>query len=295
MPHRHARDEVRLAPPPASLVEPLVRAVLLEDFGLGGDITSDAVVPSNARMLAALVAREAGVLAGLDVALTAFRLLDSEVSIEVAVHDGEALEPGRRIAALAGNARAMLAAERSALNLLQHLSGVASATAAYVRAVAGTRAAIADTRKTTPGLRALEKYAVRAGGGRNHRLRLDDAVLIKDNHIAVAGGIAKALGAVRARIGHLVKVEIEVDSLAQLDEVLEHCDGVDAVLLDNFSLDDLREAVRRVRGRLVVEASGGVRLETVAAIAATGVDVISAGALTHSARALDIGLDVVAG
>ncbi len=181
-----------------------------------------------------------------------------------------------------------------AINLLSHLSGIATATAAYV-AAAGGRCAISETRKTLPGLRALEKYAVRAGGGTNHRLRLDDAVLIKDNHIAIAGGVVPALEAVRARIGHLVKVEVEVDTLAQLDELLRHAALADAVLLDNFSIDDLREAVKRIAGRLVIEASGGITLDTVAAVAATGVDLISLGALTHSVRALDIGLDIEGG
>jgi len=276
------------------LIEPLVRAALLEDIGVRGDITSEAIIPPRTRTLAALVAREAGVLAGLDCALTAVRLLDPGVKLDVGVPDGSRVEAGTHIAAFAGDARAILAAERTALNLLSRLSGIASETAAYVAAVAGTKAVICETRKTTPGLRALEKYAVRAGGGRNHRMRLDDAVLIKDNHIAVAGGVGKALAAVRARIGHLVKVEIEVDTLDQLDEVLGHAEHVDAVLLDNFSLPDLSEAVRRVAGRLTVEASGGVRLATAAAIAATGVDVISVGSLTLSARALDIGLDIVA-
>ena len=281
-----------IAPPSPLLIEPLVRAALIEDLGLGGDITSEATIPAGTRTLATLVARRDGVLAGLDCALTAFRLLDPHVEIDVGLRDGARLEPGSHIAAFAGDARAILGAERTALNLLTHLSGIASATAAYVAAVAGTGAIICETRKTTPGLRALEKYVVRAGGGRNHRFRLDDAVLIKDNHIAVAGGVAQALAAVRARIGHLVKVEIEVDTLAQLDEVLAFPDRPDAVLLDNFALADLAEGVRRVAGRLVVEASGGVTLDTVAAIAATGVDVISLGALTHSVRALDIGLDI---
>jgi nicotinate-nucleotide pyrophosphorylase (carboxylating) len=282
-----------LAPLSPLLIEPIVRAALVEDLGLAGDITSEATVPANKRVLASLAAREGGVLAGLDCALTAFRLLDPQVKIDVGVHDGSRVQAGTNIAAFAGDARALLAAERTALNLLCRLSGIATETAAYVAAVAGSRAHICETRKTTPGLRALEKYAVRAGGGFNHRMRLDDAVLVKDNHIAIAGGVAKALAAVRARLGHLVKVEVEVDNLAQLDEVLAQAESVDVVLLDNFSLPQLADAVRRVAGRLTLEASGGVRLENVAAIAATGVDVISIGALTHSPRALDIGLDVV--
>jgi nicotinate-nucleotide pyrophosphorylase (carboxylating) len=279
---------------PRVLVEPLVRAALAEDFGLGGDITSEATVPAGTRASATLAARTAGVLAGLDAALLAFALLDPEIEIDVRRRDGDRLAAGDAIATLSGDARALLGGERTALNLLSHLSGIATATAAYV-AAAGGRCAISETRKTLPGLRALEKYAVRAGGGTNHRLRLDDAVLIKDNHIAIAGGVVPALEAVRARIGHLVKVEVEVDTLAQLDELLRHAALADAVLLDNFSIDDLREAVKRIAGRLVIEASGGITLDTVAAVAATGVDLISLGALTHSVRALDIGLDIEGG
>jgi nicotinate-nucleotide pyrophosphorylase (carboxylating) len=283
------------APLPRVMIEPVVRAALLEDLGLGGDVTSEATIPAGTRAAASLVAREAGVLAGLDAALLAFCLLDPELSVRVEKHDGDTLVPGETIALVSGDARAIMAAERTALNLLCHLSGIATTTAAFVKALGTEKCVIAETRKTTPGLRALEKYAVRAGGGANHRLRLDDAILIKDNHIAVAGGIGLAIDAAAARAGHLMKIQIEVDTLAQLDEVLQRVGLVDAVLLDNFTLDDLREAVRRVDGRLPLEASGGVRLETVAAIAATGVDVISSGALTHSARALDIGLDITTG
>ena len=276
---------------PRVLVEPLVRAALAEDFGLGGDITSEATVPAGTRASATLAARTAGVLAGLDAALLAFTLLDPDMTIDVRRRDGDRLAAGDAIATLSGDARAILGGERTALNLLSHLSGIATATAAYVAASGGS-CAISETRKTLPGLRALEKYAVRAGGGANHRLRLDDAVLIKDNHIAIAGGVVPALEAVRARIGHLVKVEVEVDTLAQLDELLRHAALADAVLLDNFSIEDLREAVKRIAGRLVIEASGGITLDTVAAVAATGVDLISLGALTHSVKALDIGLDI---
>ena len=283
-----------LAPLSPVIYEPVVRAALAEDFGLGGDITSDAVIAPERMATAALVARRPGVLAGLDAAIFAFRLLDPAARIEVVVHDGGRLATGATIATLDLRAHALLGAERTALNLLSHLSGIATATARYVEACAGTRCTIAETRKTLPGLRALEKYAVRAGGGSNHRLRLDDAILIKDNHIAIAGGVSAALEASRAHAGHLVKIEIEVDSLTQLREVLAHPAGADCVLLDNFSLDDLREAVLLVAGRVTLEASGGVTLESVAAIAATGVDVISVGALTHSAIALDIGLDVEA-
>jgi len=282
---------VALSPLPRTLYEPIVRAALAEDFGLGGDLTSEATVPANTRSEGALVARQAGVLAGLDAALEAFRILDANAAFEVEVRDGERIGPGTTIARIVCDARALLGAERTALNLLSHLSGIASATARYV-AAAGDRAAISETRKTLPGLRALQKYAVRAGGGANHRFRLDDAILIKDNHIALADGVAAALDGAHARAGHLVKIEIEVDTLAQLDEVLAHKSGADVILLDNFSLEDLREAVRRTRGLALLEASGGVSLETVAAIAETGVDVISVGALTHSVTALDIGLDI---
>ncbi len=289
------RVPARCEPIPPPLYETIVRAALDEDLGMGGDITSEATITRGTHALAAFVAREPGIVAGLDIALYAFRLLDPNVKVDIGVCDGEAVESGARIAALSGEARALLGAERTALNFLCHLSGIASRTAEYVAAAASTRAAIADTRKTTPGLRALEKYAVRAGGGRNHRFRLDDAILIKDNHVVLAGGVRQALDAARARGGHLVKVEIEVDTLAQLDELLAYERLPDAVLLDNFALDDLRAAVERVAGRLIVEASGGVTLDNVAAIAATGVDVISVGALTHSVRALDIGLDVIGG
>jgi len=268
-----------------------MREALAEDFGLGGDLTSEATIAAGASGYGALVAREAGTLAGLDAALFAFRVLDPEATFEVFRRDGDLLEAGTRIAVIAARARALLGAERTALNLLCHLSGIASATARLVAAAAG-RCAISETRKTLPGLRALQKYAVRAGGGRNHRMRLDDAILIKDNHIALAGGIAAALAGARARAGHLIAIEIEVDTLAQLDEVLEHVAGVDAILLDNFSLGDLREAVRRVDGRVPLEASGRISAASVAAIADTGVDLISSGALTHSAPALDIGLDI---
>jgi len=282
-----------LSPLPRALFEPLVRAALVEDLGLGGDVTSEATVPAGLRASAAFVARQAGVLAGLDAALEAFRILDPETAFDVRLRDGDRVAPGTTIAHVTSDARALLGAERTALNLLCHLSGIATATSRYVDA-AGGRAAIAETRKTLPGLRALQKYAVRAGGGANHRFRLDDAILIKDNHVALAGGIAPALDRARERAGHLMKVEIEVDTLAQLDEVLAHPHGADAILLDNFSLDDLAVAVRRARGRATLEASGGITLDTVAAVAATGVDVISIGALTHSVTALDIGLDILA-
>jgi len=290
-----ARRTRTVEPLPALLYEPLVRAALAEDFGLGGDITTQATVPAGARSWARLAARREGVLAGLEPALLAFRILDPAVDIGVRARDGDDLTQDQTIALLEGNARALLGAERTALNLLTHLSGIATATAAYVAAVGNAHCAIVETRKTLPGLRALQKYAVRAGGGANHRFRLDDAVLIKDNHIAAAGGVAAALDGVRARAGHLVKIEIEVDSPVQLDEVLRYAERVDAVLLDNFSLEDLRAAVPTIDGRLTVEASGGITLDNVAEVAATGVDVISIGALTHSVTALDIGLDFVVG
>jgi nicotinate-nucleotide pyrophosphorylase (carboxylating) len=277
-------------PPLATIMlEPLVRAALLEDLGRAGDITTDAIVPADARAETALVARQAGVVAGLDLALFAFRLIDPAISFAVERRDGSRVAPGGVIAGVAGPARGILSAERVALNFLCHLSGIASATAAIVAAVRGHRARITCTRKTLPGLRAVQKYAVRVGGGANHRFGLDDAVLIKDNHIVVAGGIRQAVARARAAIGHLVKVEVEVDTLAQLEIALDV--GVDAVLLDNMSPDTLRQAVALVDGRAVTEASGRITPATASAVAATGVDLISIGWLTHSSTTLDIGLD----
>ena len=278
-----------MTPLPDLLMEPIVRAALAEDLGRGGDVTSNACIPPEARFSGVLRARKPGVVAGLDCAEAAFRLLDEEAQWVAVVHDGAAVASGTDLARIEGLARAVLAAERVALNLVQRMSGIATLTAAYVRAVEGTGATIADTRKTTPGLRALEKYAVRCGGGVNHRFGLDDAILIKDNHVAACGGVGTAVEQARAAAGHLVKVEVEVDGLGQLEEALRF--GPDVVMLDNFSLEDLRAAVAMAKGRAVLEASGGVTLETVRAIAETGVDVISVGALTHSAPALDIGLD----
>ena len=280
------------APLPALVYEPLVRAALAEDFGLGSDLTSEATVAAGTRGRGSFVARAAGTLAGLDIALFALHLLDPSGNVTRYVRDGESFAGATTLADVECDARALLGAERTALNILGHLSGIATTTARYVAAVGAARCAIAETRKTLPGLRALQKYAVRAGGGANHRFRLDDAILIKDNHIALAGGVAAALRGARTRAGHLVKIEIEVDTLAQLDEVLAVPEAADAVLLDNFTTLDLREAVRRVAGRLIVEASGGIAFESISEIAATGVDVISVGALTHSAIALDVGLDV---
>jgi nicotinate-nucleotide pyrophosphorylase (carboxylating) len=276
-------------PLPRVLLEPLVRAALLEDLGRAGDLTTDAIVPAEARCATVLAAREAGVVAGLDAARLAFELIDPAIAVEVIRPDGSALSPGDVIARIAGPARGILTAERVALNFLCHLSGVASATAAIVAAIRGQHARVTCTRKTMPGLRALQKYAVRVGGGANHRFGLDDAVLIKDNHIAVAGGIRPAVERVRAAVGHLVKIEVEVDTLAQLEAAMTL--GVDAVLLDNMSPDELRRAVALVAGRAVTEASGRITPATAPAVAATGVDLISVGWLTHSATVLDIGLD----
>ncbi|WP_251863874.1 carboxylating nicotinate-nucleotide diphosphorylase [Achromobacter sp. Marseille-Q4962] len=278
-----------VAPLPEVMLEPLVRAALLEDLGRAGDLTTDAIVPADASAQTRLVARQEGVLAGLDLARLAFRAMDPDIRFEPALRDGSALSPGQEIARISGNARAMLSAERVALNFLCHLSGVASATASIVRAVAGHGARVTCTRKTLPGLRAVQKYAVRVGGGSNHRYGLDDAVLIKDNHIALAGGVEEAVRRARAGVGHMVKVELEVDTLAQLETALAL--GVDVVLLDNMSLDELRAAVDMARGRAVTEASGRITPETAAAVAATGVDQIAVGWITHSARVLDIGLD----
>jgi nicotinate-nucleotide pyrophosphorylase (carboxylating) len=276
------------------LVEQAVRAALAEDLGHGHDITSKAVVAPGTQARAVLKARKSGVLAGLTPAMMAFALCVPDARIDLEVQDGALLKPGQTIAALSGDASAILTAERVALNFLIHLSGIATLTRQYVEAVRKTNAKICDTRKTLAGLRALQKYAVRMGGGHNHRFGLDDAILIKDNHIAVAGGIENALRLAQQNSGHMVRIEIEVDSLAQLDEVLafqKKHGGVDVVMFDNFALPDLKNAVKTVNRVLVTEASGGVTLETVKAIAETGVDYISVGALTHSAPALDIGLD----
>jgi nicotinate-nucleotide pyrophosphorylase (carboxylating) len=294
-PVSHAVADHLLAPLPDLLVDPIVRAALAEDLGRAGDITAAACVPAGQRLSARFAARKDGRIAGLDCARLAIAALDPTARFEVKIADGEDAAAGAVLTEVEADARALLSAERVALNLLGRLSGVATATAAHAKAIEGTGARITCTRKTTPGLRALEKYAVRCGGGINHRYGLDDAILIKDNHIAACGGIAAALQRARAAAGHLVKIEIEVDTLAQLDEALAQHEagfGPDVVLLDNFSLDDLRLAVMRAKRRVLLEASGGVTLDTVRAIAETGVDVISSGALTHSAPALDIGLDV---
>jgi nicotinate-nucleotide pyrophosphorylase (carboxylating) len=276
-------------PPPALLVEPVVRAALEEDLGRAGDITSQLTVPADARAAARLVARKPGRIAGLICAETAFRLVDPELKFDVATPDGSDVAAGTMLAMVSGSARSILTAERVALNFLGPLSGTATATAALVKAVEGTEARIVCTRKTLPGLRALQKYAVRCGGGFNHRFGLDDAAMIKDNHVQAAGGIAPAIARLRAGLGHMVKIELEVDTLAQLEEALGL--GVDTILLDNMSLEDLRRAVSLAKGKAVLEASGNVTLTSVRAIAETGIGYISSGAITHSAPNLDIGLD----
>jgi nicotinate-nucleotide pyrophosphorylase (carboxylating) len=274
---------------PHLLVEQAVRAALLEDLGRAGDITTDAVIPAAARARVALVARDPGTIAGLDFAKTAFALIDPSTTFETKIPDAARVTQGDIIATIIGPARGILTAERVALNFLGPLSGIATATRAIADSIAHTRARITCTRKTTPGLRFAQKYAVRCGGGANHRFGLDDAILIKDNHIAIAGGIAQALRAAKAAAGHLVKIEIEVDTLAQLTEALEF--NPDVVLLDNMTTATLTEAVRLVAGRATTEASGRITPETAPAIAESGVDLISAGWLTHSAKILDIGLD----
>ncbi|MCK0113273.1 carboxylating nicotinate-nucleotide diphosphorylase [Ornithinimicrobium sp. F0845] len=284
-----------IAPPatltalPDLLLEPLVRAALQEDLGRAGDLTSAAVIPADDTAAFRITARDQGTVAGLDLARLSFTLLDPGIRFTPLVDDGARVAPGEAVARVEGSARSLLSAERVALNLLGHLSGIATATATIATAIAHTQARVCCTRKTTPGLRTVEKYAVRAGGGINHRFGLDDAVLVKDNHIAVAGSVTEAVRRVRASLPHLVAVEVEVDSLDQLEELLEH--PVDAVLLDNMSPETTAEAVRLVAGRMVTEASGRITAETAPALAETGVDLLSAGWITHSAPVLDLGLD----
>ena len=280
---------MNLLPMSPITIEPLVRATLLEDLGRAGDLTTDAIVPVDIVATTVLTAREAGVVAGLDLAALAFRLVEPDIEVATRCSDGSEVSPGQVIATLRGRARGIFTAERTALNFLNHLSGIATATKSMVVAVRAHKARIVCTRKTTPGLRSIEKYAVRAGGGSNHRFGLDDAVLIKDNHVAIAGGIRAAVERARAGVGHLVKIEVEVNTLAQLDEALGL--RVDAVLLDNMTLEDLRRAVAMVGDRAITEASGRIAPATAAQVAATGVDLISVGWLTHSAPVLDIGLD----
>lgn len=278
---------------PRILYDDLIRDALREDLGRAGDLTTDALVAADATAAAAVTARRAGRVAGSEVAARVFEILDPSMETEIVVADGGDAESGSTLIRLRGSARAILTGERTALNLLGHLSGIATLTRAYVKAVEGTGVRVVCTRKTTPGLRALEKYAVRCGGGANHRFGLDDAVLIKDNHLAVAGGVRPAVELVRAAVGHMVTVELEVDTLEQLEEGLAV--GVDAVLLDNMDPATLRAAVTLVDGRCLTEASGGIDLDTAAAVAATGVDLLSVGALTHSASWLDVSLEVEAG
>jgi nicotinate-nucleotide pyrophosphorylase (carboxylating) len=281
---------------PDAFISPLaiddaVTRALAEDLGRAGDVTSTATIPDGTQGRAVVATREAGAISGLPLVAAAFRKLAPEIEIATHARDGASVTAKTALMSVAGDARAILSAERVALNFLGRLSGIATATHEFVRRVAGTQLRICCTRKTTPGLRALEKYAVRCGGGFNHRFGLDDAMLIKDNHIAVAGGIRAVLERARASAGHLVKIEIEVDSLSQLQEVLD-CGLADVVLIDNFDVATMKKAVDLVAGRLVIEASGGITLDSIAAIAATGVDYASSGALTHSSPALDVGLDI---
>ncbi len=268
----------------------LLRAALAEDLGAAGDITTNATIPHDQVSTGHIVARAAGTIAGLGVATRAFTLFDPDVDVELLASDGDAVAAGSVLASVTGRTRSLLTAERTCLNLLGHMSGVATVTAEMSRLIEGTKARIVDTRKTLPGLRALQKYAVRMGGGANHRFGLHDAILIKDNHIAAAGSLGGAVKAARGAVGHLVKIEVEVDTLQQLDEALAV--GVDAVLLDNMTPAQLAEAVRIIDGRCIAEASGGVTPETVGGIAESGVDLISMGWLTHSAPQLDIGFDL---
>ena len=283
---------MNLSPLPGIILEPLVRTALQEDLGRAGDITTNAIVPADQKGRANFVAHQDGVLAGLDLARLAFLLTDTSLLFQVNRQDGEVVKTGDVIAVVEGPQRGILTAERTALNFLCHLSGIATVTRSLVEAIKPHKAHLSCTRKTTPGLRAIEKYAVRAGGGVNHRFGLDDAVLIKDNHVAAAGGVRPAVMKAHAAVGHLVKVELEVDTLAQLQEALDL--PIDAVLLDNMDAVTLAKAVKLVGGRFTTEASGHVTSANIASIAATGVDVISSGWITHSAPALDIGLDYLA-
>jgi nicotinate-nucleotide pyrophosphorylase (carboxylating) len=281
-----------ITPPPQAHIDELVRRALAEDLGEAGDITTDSVIPSERRAAAVIAARKPGVLAGLPVALRVFQLVDAQVRLNATLTDGAPLVPGSVVLEMEGSARSLLKAERVALNFLGHLSGVATATAEIAAAIAHTRTKVCCTRKTTPGLRVLEKYAVRCGGGVNHRMGLYDQVLIKDNHIAAAGGVAQAIKAAKAYAPAGVKLEVEVDTLAQLDEALSV--GVDQVLLDNMTPAQLKDAVARVAGRAVTEASGSITKATAPAVAESGVDLISVGWITHSAPCLDLGLDFTA-
>jgi nicotinate-nucleotide pyrophosphorylase (carboxylating) len=281
---------VAVEPLPDLLIEPLARAALAEDLGRAGDITNDALIPATQRSRGRIVAREAGRIAGVGVVQLVYKVLDPRVQVRLEAGDGCEVAAGDLIAEVVGETRAILTGERVALNFLGQLSGVATATAKLMKLCEGTKARVTCTRKTVPGLRALQKYAVRCGGGTNHRFGLDDAILIKDNHIAAAGGIAPAITRARARAGHMVRIEIEVDNIKQLEEALAL--KVDTILLDNMTPDRFREAVKLTNGRATLEASGSVTEKTIAAIAATGVDYISSGAITHSAKCLDVALDL---
>ena len=283
------KSVVEVEPLSHLMIEPAVRAALLEDLGRAGDLTTEATVKAATTAHAVVSAREPGRIAGLDFALTAFRLLDPRIKVTVHAADGSDVARSDTVVTIEGPARPILTAERVALNFLGQLSGVATATAKLVKLVEGTKARVVCTRKTTPGLRAFEKYAVRCGGGHNHRFGLDDGILVKDNHIVAAGGIKNAILAARAHAGHMVHIEVEVDSLKQLEEALSL--NVNSVLLDNMTPDQLRDAVKLTNGRAILEASGNVTADTIAAIAHTGVDLISSGAITHSAKCLDLGLD----
>ena len=278
-----------IPPLPMLLVEPAVRAALAEDMGRGGDLTTNATIPANARARAVLASRETGRIAGIDFARAAFAALDPSVTFDLRKPDAADVAPGDVIAIIEGPARPILSAERVALNFLGRLSGVATATNRLVQKVGKAKARVVCTRKTTPGLRAFEKYAVRCGGGFNHRFGLDDGILIKDNHIVAAGGITGAITAARRHAGHMVHVEVEVDNLEQLREALAA--GANSILLDNMKPDVLKQAVAITNGRALLEASGNITLETIADVAATGVDLISSGSITHSAKCLDLGLD----
>lgn len=280
---------MRLRPPPVHLVQSAVTQALAEDLGDAGDITTSAAIPGDRQTQGAIVTRASGVIAGVDLAVAAFRQIDPAINVSIARNDGARVAAGDKILSLTGPAAGVLTAERVALNFLGHLSGIATATAALVDAISGTNAKIVCTRKTTPGIRVLEKYAVRCGGGHNHRFGLYDAVMIKDNHIIAAGGIEKAVDAARRSVGHTVKIEVEIDGLDQLEAALGA--GADIIMLDNMAMTDMKKAVEITAGRAVLEASGNVTVDTVRAIAETGVDIISSGWITHSAPSLDLGLD----
>jgi nicotinate-nucleotide pyrophosphorylase (carboxylating) len=277
-------------PPPDAVVDELIRRALEEDLGRAGDLTSNTVIPADLVASGRIVARAAGVIAGLDIAGRVFTTLDSGITVRTEIADGDRVDAATVLATMSGPARGLLTGERTALNILGHLSGIATQVAAVVELVRGTGVRVADTRKTTPGLRSLEKYAVRCGGGTNHRFGLDDAVMIKDNHIAAVGSITTAVAAARTAVGHVVTIEVEVDRLDQLAEAIDA--GADIVLLDNMSLDELASAVEAGRGRCVLEASGAIAPEAALDVAKTGVDVVSIGRLTHSAPSLDVAFDL---